>query len=496
MQHYWKHLLMVLLMTGMTAATSFALPSDDISKARKLREKGEFKLAEALLNHTLGKDAKILSPEEKKQFAYEIDLMERIRQDFPQTKDELYGSINKSLKDFTREEFEKWLKEGRFESRTIDGTEYFAGTSVSNLYWRHPELESRRREPKDKKNYYKSLLENCREIKKAAAKEKKPFVLPHHFKLSMTVTIDEGAVPDGEMVRGWLPIPRTYPFQNDFKLLASSSPVKYLADENSSIRSAYLEQPANKTNRLQIAYEYTRYGIRFDLRPQDVRPYDTNAAVYRQFTRPGPHVMFTGKTKMLLQKIVGPETNPMLQAKAIYDWVADSLKYSFSLEYSTIPNISDYSIDKGYGDCGQQALVFITLCRQQGIPARWQSGWYTFPGSKNIHDWSEIYLEPYGWIPVDPEFGNAVVRYGRVALTPDEQRELHEFYFGGLDQYRMAANCDHNQALQPPKKTWRSDDVDFQRGELEYGNKNIYLDKYSYRMQIEQLSPKRDQSQW
>src|SRR2546430_10087540 len=33
--------------------------------------------------------------------------------------------------------------------------------------------------------------------------------------------------------------------------------------------------------------------------------------------------------------------------------------------------------------------------------------------------------------------------------------------------YRMAANSDHNQTLKPPKQSMRSDDVDFQRGELE-----------------------------
>ena len=51
---------------------------------------------------------------------------------------------------------------------------------------------------------------------------------------------------------------------------------------------------------------------------------------------------------------------------------------------------------------------------------------------------------------------------------------MRDFYFGGLDQYRMIANSDHSQALTPPKNTMRSDDVDFQRGELEYGDQNIY----------------------
>ena len=60
---------------------------------------------------------------------------------------------------------------------------------------------------------------------------------------------------------------------------------------------------------------------------------------------------------------------------------------------------------KGYGDCGQEAMLFITLCRLNGVPARWQSGWNTFSRDKSNHDWTEIYLAPYGWMPADPYMG-------------------------------------------------------------------------------------------
>jgi hypothetical protein len=55
-------------------------------------------------------------------------------------------------------------------------------------------------------------------------------------------------------------------------------------------------------------------------------------------------------------------------------------------------------------DCGQEALLFITLCRLNGIPAHWETGWTTGP-DKNMHDWCEIYLAPYGWVPADVSYG-------------------------------------------------------------------------------------------
>jgi transglutaminase-like putative cysteine protease len=308
----------------------------------------------------------------------------------------------------------------------------------------------------------------------------------------MSVTAGADAAPAGETIRAWLPIPRAYPFQKGFKLLSTSSEVKHLDDEQSPIRCIYLEQPAKKkATEFKIEYNYTTWGVRFDIDPSKVRQFDTHFADLKPWTLESAHVVFTPEIRALSEQIAGGETNPYLKAKKFYDWIADHIQYSYAIEYSTIRNISDYCRTKGYGDCGQEALLFITLCRLNGIPARWQSGWNTFRDAKTIHDWSEIYLAPYGWIPVDPYMGVYSMRY-ITTLTPEQKRGIRDFYFGGLDQYRMAANSDHNQALTPPKRSMRSDDVDFQRGELEWGDQNIYFGKYSWRLEREEITLPRE----
>ena len=98
-------------------------------------------------------------------------------------------------------------------------------------------------------------------------------------------------------------------------------------------------------------------------------------------------------------------------------------------EYFTLPDsIPDYYAAGLRGDCGVQALLFITLCRCAGIPARWQSGLFVTPYAQGCHDWAQFYVAPYGWLFADCSFGGSAWRAGNA--------ERHAFYFGNLDPFR------------------------------------------------------------
>jgi len=453
--------------------------------ARGFEAGGQFAQAAALLQKAIA-DTNTPAAERRK-FEFELDRLERIRLDYPFTRAVLLEKLKTAVRDVSPGEFDKWIAEKRFDVRVIDGEERFMVSSVANLFFRYPELNPRRIKPKDE-SFQKALWENCVAIEAAAAREHSPYVLPKTFDVTLTVTLDANAVAPGKTIRAWLPVPRRYPYQDHFELISSSSPVIALAPEASAIRSAYLEQTAasNQPTVFKINFHYATKGVRFAVEPEKVQAFDGKDPAVALFTNEAPHVVFTPEIKALSQKILGTETNPARQVKLIYDWIGTHIQYSFATEYSTIPNLSEYCRSHGYGDCGQAALLFVTLCRLNGIPARWQSGWDTFPGAQDIHDWTEIYLAPYGWIPVDPYMSVFATQYAG-QLTPAQQRDVRDFYFGGRGQWRMAANADHEQPLVPAKKSFRSDDVDFQRGELEWGDHNIYFDQYSWSLKWDEI---------
>ncbi len=87
--------------------------------------------------------------------------------------------------------------------------------------------------------------------------------------------------------------------------------------------------------------------------------------------------------------------------------------YRYSLDVETPPENVDFAAyfllgeKKGY--CTYFATAMTVLCRINGIPARYVTGYLAQPGEdgvahvqgKNAHAWTEIYLKGFGWLPID-----------------------------------------------------------------------------------------------
>src|SRR5258706_6818467 len=122
----------VLVCWILAGATCLA-ENDSIKDVSQLELNGQFKEAAALLHSSL--QSKSLSAAERKKLEFELDRLDRIKKDFPSTKEDLFAELKKAVKDLNRAEFDKWVAEGRFDSREIDGKRYFMSSSMSNLYF-------------------------------------------------------------------------------------------------------------------------------------------------------------------------------------------------------------------------------------------------------------------------------------------------------------------------------------------------------------------------
>ncbi len=308
-----------------------------------------------------------------------------------------------------------------------------------------------------------------------------PQVYPvqHHVKYELAVHAGHPRVKPGANVRAWLPFPQEYRQQQHVRLVSSNPPEAKIASKDAPQRSVYFEQTvtnANQAPRFQVEFEFVTSAYCPKLDPAKVRPYDVNGELYREFTAERrPHIVFTPEVKRLSKEIVGDETNPLEKARRIFRWMSKNVPWCAELEYSIIPSLSVKGLTARRGDCGVQGTSFITLCRAAGVPARWQSGWQTKPDDWNMHDWSEFYVEPWGWLPADASYG----------VREHADPRVRDFFCGHMDPYRLIVNLDYGRALEPPKTSFRSEPTDFQRGEIEIDGHNLYFDEWDGKFQVD-----------
>lgn len=466
---------------ALTCFSQDAETTEIIDKARKQVALGHFKKAAEILDKAIEE-----APEDKKkELRWEKERIRRIPLDYTITEEELQEACMERIENTTPDEYKKWEREGKFDVILVEGEKRYLGPSVSNLKKRYPEIRTRFKDYDREDPWGRKILAMARKITDAAGKENKTHVLPQKIHARQSIGPKPEFTEPGELVRAWLPFPRVTNYQKDIKIISSNPDYSNLDDPESPIRSVYYEQKTTEESIpfFTIEYEFTRWAIRNNIDPEKVEPYG-NDEIFDQFTmEQEPHIIFTDDLKTLADKIVHDETNPYIKGKKIYEWISRNTVYSFAREYSTIPNIPMYAFLNRYGDCGQEALLFITLCRIAGVPAAWRSGWECMGGDRyGMHDWAAVYIKPWGWLPVDPYMGVWVMQE---STLPDEDRDfLLDFYYGNLDPWRFQANVKNNAELRPEKKDFRSEPVDFQRGEIESGGDNLYFNEFRRRMKI------------
>jgi len=401
----------------------------------------------------------------------------RIALDFTSDSTEIAIYLSEFYPNLTAEQISAWESTNALEWRIIDGEKRYFARAGRNLF----------RIDKDAKAVYESIypsstsittdsliILNQETIDEVRATGKN-CVNPVEFVKTYRLTVNADAVPAGETLRAWMPYPRTD--QNsitDVKLIETSEADYIIAPDECKHKSIYMEKKAvaGEPTVFTYTFSFTSYSEWYGFKPEDVLPYDTESALYKEYTAErDQHVIFTDLIKEVTARVVGNETNPLRKANLIIKWIAANYPWASAREYSTIENIPMYVLENNHGDCGQVGLLYITMCRCAGVPARWQSGWEFGPGKLNLHDWAETYFEGIGWVPSDASYA-----HGKENI--DDGSNEFVFYVRGLDAYRLIVNSDYGCDFYPKKKFIRSETVDFQRGEVEWKGGNLYFDQW------------------
>lgn len=385
-------------------------------------------------------------------------IMHRIPYNYTLDRDAAISLVRKEIPDFAPEEFDALVEADRVDWRYIEGKPYYLDRFLEALRL-YPDMITRGLTPDPASGVRGKVI--------AAMKEQGH--LDATITLRATIGPEHPADPEAEMLV-WLPIPAACEQQSGIEIL-DATPGAEFAHSDAEQRTVFWHGKAGD-GPFSVTY---RYHIRAEYLDMD---HLTPDAVQPTFCteEQAPHILFTPWLRSLCAELTEGCDGPVEKARAIYDYVTTHTNYRYQPAYACLESIADNCAKSGWGDCGVMALLFITLCRIAGIPARWQSGLYVTPQGASSHDWAQFYIAPYGWLWADCSFGSGAHRRG------DEERRRH--YFGNLDPLRMVANREFYAQLTPPDEFWRNDPYDNQVGEAVVNGQPLHGDDLHYLREV------------
>ncbi len=200
-------------------------------------------------------------------------------------------------------------------------------------------------------------------------------------------------------------------------------------------------------------------------KPGNVKAEDP--AVLAKYTAATDLMPLDGAVKETSSAAVKGARTDVEKARALYDWVVDNTHRDPKTRGCGVGDIKFMVENKAYGGkCADINALYVALARAEGIPARdvygvrvadSALGYKSLGKSGDItkaqHCRAEVYLQGYGWVPIDPADVRKVIleEGGGKAPTDPMVVSARKRLFGSWEMNWLAYNYAHDLTL--PKST-------------------------------------------
>ncbi|MCR4304578.1 MAG: transglutaminase-like domain-containing protein [Gallionella sp.] len=256
--------------------------------------------------------------------------------------------------------------------------------------------------------------------------------------VEIAVTI--AAPEDSKDVRVWIP----YPVSN------STQDISHVrVSGNFSQSGVYGEK---ETGNLALYAEWTTptkdraITLTFDATARELIKKDFPAVEpaipveIKEYLKSTAFIPTDGKVREIALNITNDKQKISEKARAVYQWVVENMTRDPDVKGCGTGEV-EIQIVKRSGKCADISSVFVSIARAAGVPAREVFGLRL--GKKDDEDmtgghhcWSEFYVPGYGWVPADAADVRKIMLVEELDIK-DAQNHI-DYYFGGVDQYRIA----------------------------------------------------------
>jgi transglutaminase-like putative cysteine protease len=225
------------------------------------------------------------------------------------------------------------------------------------------------------------------------------------------------------------------------------------------------------------------------------------------FLRPTKLLPTDGIVKTTADQITASSKTDLEKARAIYEWIVENTFRDPKTRGCGLGDIRFMLDTKDLGGkCADLNALFVGLARASGLPARdvygvriakSDLGYKSLgPSTENVtkaqHCRAEVYVENYGWIPVDPADVRKVVLEeppGNRPLDDNMVKEAHSRLFGSWEMNWMAYNYAHDVAL-PGSKAATIGFLMYPQAETAEGRlDSLDPDHFKYEIESREITP-------
>jgi len=249
---------------------------------------------------------------------------------------------------------------------------------------------------------------------------------------------------DAHRVDVWLPYPVSDEHQ-EVKVTEVSAPYPYEVLKEPRYGNSILHLSATDPQQREFTVDMKVHVRRKEYLHNNFASYSAHAKGTRpagvaQWLKPDRLVPLDDRIRKLAHQVTKGKKSELEKARAIYDYVVDTMSYDKSGTGWGNGDIY-WACDTKRGNCTDFHALFIGLNRAEGIPAKFAIGFPIPPdrGQGEIagyHCWAEFYLNGFGWVPVD-------------ASEARKHLEKKAYFFGAHDENRLQFSTGRDLVLKP-----------------------------------------------
>jgi transglutaminase-like putative cysteine protease len=245
---------------------------------------------------------------------------------------------------------------------------------------------------------------------------------------------------------------------------ADGGSAKIIEDKPQAMGIIAAEFPAGVKPIVTVTSRVATRNCAVDLSVRGTAPKQDRAEL-EYFLQPTRFVPTNGLVKAKATEITRDAKTDIEKARAIYEWIVDNTFRNPKTRGCGTGDIR-FMLETGDlgGKCADLNALYVGLARAAGLPARdvygirvakSELGYKSLGASSEVvtkaqHCRAEVYLNDYGWVPVDPADVRKVVLEeppGNRPLDDDMVKKARARLFGSWEMNWMAYNTGHDVAL-------------------------------------------------